>query len=273
MAKTRKNNRGGSSAPRRRRVKSGGISSWYLWIVVGVLILAGLFMLARTLSTAPPTKAILPVLASNRPDLEALTRMVGDIELDSGIAAGLTEELRERYVTVDSLIGLGDWPAALERLPKLPRRPAGEEAAVREEYAGVCHYRAVRPDHALNSLREAAAADSGRDRARQFRLAFAIGYLFQSRGFPDSALAPYATARFFAPADSLDRRLPAVLNNLALAHELTGDTAAALELYDAVTALVDTSVDTRSARVVRDNLRRLARRPRPADDAPADRED
>jgi len=228
------------------------------------VVLVALYGLARTLSTTPPSAVILPILASNSQDLEALTRMVGDIELDSSPTENLPEELAGRLASVDSLIALGEWHPALDRLRRLRRPPEGSAKAVIEEYAGFCHYRSVRPDHALHSFREAMAADSGRDRERQFRLAFAAGYLFQSRGFADSALALYSTARYYAPAppeepDSAPGILAALLNNFGLARETTGDTAAALELYRSAAAMVDTSVDDPGARTVRDNLRRLSR--------------
>jgi len=47
-------------------------------LVGGVVVLVALYGLARTLSTTPPSAVILPILASNSQDLEALTRMVGD---------------------------------------------------------------------------------------------------------------------------------------------------------------------------------------------------
>ena len=258
MAKSQKGSRSsGSARPRKRRLRSDGVSAWYLWVIVGVLVLVGLFMLARIMSTAPPREVILPLLASNPLAIATLTAMVGDIELDSGLTDHLPEELRARLRPVDSLIALGNWPEALEHLRKLPRTDDGETSAVIEEYTGYCLYRSVRPDHALHSFRRARAADSSRDRGRQLRLAFAAGYLFQARGFADSALIAYADARRQAPTDSLDSRLPAVLNNLALAYETTGDTGAAFQLYESVAALVDTNADSPSARVVRDNLRRL----------------
>lgn len=260
MPKSRKPNRKpGNPQPRRPRVRTSGISPLYLWIIVGVLVLAGLLMLARTLSTAPPREVILPVLSSNPLDIEALTDMVGEIELDTVLSEGLDEELKERFRAVDSLIALNDWHEALERLRRMPRTDDGESNAIIEEYNGFCLYRAIRPDHALNSFRKAAAADSGRDPDRQIRLAFAAGYLFQSRGFADSALTVYGTALRFVPADEPVPLSAALYNNLALAYEATGDTAAAVPFYRAAAGLVDTTADTPSARTVRDNLRRTAR--------------
>lgn len=242
---------------RGRRPRPG--NTWYLWIVVAVVVLAGLFMLARTLSIAPPAAVIIPVLASAKPDLETMTRMLGDIDIDPTLAAGMPGDLSDRFRAVDSLIAIHDWPAALELLRRLPRPTTGASKAVIEEYAGYCQYRSASPDRALHSFRQAMAADSSLNAARQFRLAFAAGYLFQSHGYADSALAMYSSVSRFASTDLVAPLRPALVNNLALAHEATGDTARAFELYAEAAALVDTTADTPSARVVRDNLRRLVR--------------
>ncbi|MFO7675435.1 MAG: hypothetical protein R6X12_03855 [bacterium] len=224
--------------------------------MVAVVVLGGLFMLARTLSTAPPPAVIIPVLSSASPDLEAITRMIGDIELP---AAG---QRPQGLVAVDSLLTVRDWPAALERLARMLKPAHGATAAVLHEYVGFCHYHSGSLDRALHSFRQALAADSGHAANRQTRLGFAIGYLFQSRGFADSALESYSAARANLAAtvlDDVDPLLLALYNNLALAHEVTGDTAGALAFYASAAELVDTTADAPSSRTVRDNLRRLAR--------------
>ncbi|MBN2538274.1 hypothetical protein JXB37_08375 [candidate division WOR-3 bacterium] len=243
--------------PDRRRAgkKKREFPGWVLWAIIGVVAVFALVMLARTLTTATNPDIIIPVLASANPDLTALTRMMGDIEPDT---AGFQppEDLAPRFLVVDSLVAERDWPTAIDRLRSLVKPAPADKLAYVHELLGYCYYQSAAPDRALNEFRKEIAA-AGSNSSRQFRAAFCAGYLFQSRGFADSALVFYQQARHFAPEDSADPLLPATLNNLGLAYEATGDSTAALTAYGAAAALLDTTADSRAARVLRDNLRRL----------------
>jgi tetratricopeptide (TPR) repeat protein len=251
MPKSRKN--------RSKRQKKSDLPSWMLWVIGGIVALVMLFILARNISTAPPRAVIIPVLSSANPDLETRTRMLGDVELDRAPVAGMSEENRARFAEIDSLIELRDWPAALNLLPGMLNAVAPDRVTVVHDYLGFCYHQAARPDHALFEFREGMNL-AGSDRPDlQYRLAFCAAYLFQGRGLADSALAFYNLARHYIPADSADPLLPALLNNYGLAQEATGDTVGALAHYLDAARLVDTTADTRDARVVRDNIRRLSR--------------
>lgn len=243
------------SANRRAKPKSE-FPGWVLWVVVGVVVVFALFMLARTLTSSTSTNVIIPYLSASDRDLTALTRMMGEI-LPETAQPDLPEELLPRFRQVDSLLTERNWPAAIERLRGLVKPTPEDKVAVVHELLGFCYHQSASPDRALNEFRLELAAAPG-DSTRQFRAAFCAGYLFQSRGMADSALVLYQQARRFAPGDTAEALVPALLNNLGLAQETLGDTAAALAAYVEAAALVDTGSDSRAARVLRDNLRRLS---------------
>lgn len=245
------------SAPRRTGAKKkSDFPGWVLWVVVGVVVLFALFMLTRTLATSADPNVIIPYLSVNDRDLTALTRMMGEVTPDTA-RSDLPEELLPRFRQVDSLLLEYNWPAAIERLRGLVKPMPGDRVAVVHELLGFCYHRSSSPDRALNEFRLELAAAPG-DSTRRFRASFCAGYLFQSRGLADSALVFYRQARRFAPDDTAEALVPALLNNLGLAQEALGDTAAALASYREAAALLDTATDSRAARVLRDNLRRLA---------------
>lgn len=242
------------NAPRRTKGKSE-FPGWVLWVVVGVVVIFALFMLARTLTSSTNTNVIIPYLSTNDRDLTALTRMMGEILPDT-TRSGLPEELMPRFRAVESLLTERNWPAAIERLRGLVKPTPEDKVALVHELLGFCYHQSASPDRALSEFRMELATAPG-DSTRRFRAAFCAGYLFQSRGMADSALVFYQQARPFAPIDTSQTLVPALLNNLGLAQETVGDTAAALAAYHEAATLVDTTVDSRGARVLRDNLRRL----------------
>ncbi len=244
--------------------RTGGktqVQGIWLWVVVIVVALGVLFMLARTLSSSvvevPPT----PILATANPDLTAITRMLGDIEQDTAGSAFLPEKVRSQSGRVDSIIGERDWPEAIKLLRKLLKEtPSDRTDALSALHAclGFCYHQSSSPDRALNEFRRAldwAGPDAPEFRSR---MAFYAGYLFQRRGFADSAEAYYVTARHLT-SDPFNPLLPALLNNLGAAREALQDTSRALEYYIATARLIDTTADTRSARILKDNIRRLTR--------------
>ncbi len=231
--------------PKRRSTALSGI---WLWVTVAVVVIAALYMLARTLATTtqdvPPT----PFLSIAQRDLALTTRLLGDVTVPAGqpgVPAG-----------VDSLIAGRLWEEAVARIRKQLKgnRPGAPATRMR---LGLCLYNASSPDRALREFR-LVLADSSADPLTLGRAAFNAAYLFQSRGFADSALGYYRRAEE-ASADSADALLPALFNNTGVAFLSVADSAAALERFLRATAHLDTAADNADARILRDNLRRLAR--------------
>ncbi len=248
----------------RRKKSSGGftLSGPWPWVVGGAVVLLLLFFLARTLSTTVSEVAPTPILATANPDLTAMTRMMGDISLDTTRTAGLPDEVLTQFARVDSMMAERSWYDAIEALGRLQKSVPEDKVDVVHDYIGYCQHQAANPDRALREFRKALDA-AGNDTTRA-RMAFCIGYLFQSRGYADSAFAFYDLARHAAPPGSTDVSRPALLNNLGVARETLGDTTAAFGFYREAAALLDTSGADRSARTLRDNLRRTYR---PASDS------
>jgi len=243
---------------RRRSDRRGSVARGpWVWVVGAVVVLVALFFLARTLSTAPTEAPPVPVLANAAPDLTALTRMLGDIGVDSTRAADLPEDVRAQLGRVDSLVTERSWYDAIELLRRLRKSTPPDRAAFLHDYLGYCHHQAAHPDRALLEFRRALEAAGPGDSLLRYRIAFCVGYLFQSRGFADSALAFYSYARGAAHPDSTDPLLPALLNNLGLAREYLKDRAGARELYLEAARHIDTSGTTSTGRTLRDNLRRV----------------
>lgn len=231
----------------------GGIA---MWVVIGIMVVAVLFLLARTLSRTTGEPAPTPILATANQDLISLTRMLGDIEIDTIGLDLVSGDFHAKLEAVDSLIAERNWQDATTNLRKLLKGAPPEDAAWLRAYLGFCFFRAASPDWSLNEYRKALRV-SETGSGLYGRSAFNIGYLFQSRGFADSAEAYYSAARTVMQ-DSTPLKA-AVLNNLGLLRETANDTARARELYAAAAGLVDTSGDTRAARTLRDNLRRVTR--------------
>lgn len=246
MTKHRKREQPG----RRRRQLPG---TW-LWVVIGVAVLAALYFLARTLSRTTAEVPPVPALASANQDLVSLTRMLGDIEPDTAGLDALPEPARARLRVVDSLVADRNWPEAIASLRRLLRSASPEAAAALGCYLGFCYHQTASPDRALAEFRRVLAKGDSCPPLSLGLAAFSCGYLFQARGFADSAVAYYELARRL-PADSV--RLGALLNNLGVACEKLGDAAQARAWYEAATAYIDTTGDSRGARILKENLGRV----------------
>ena len=243
-----------------RKKGKGGFHppGYMLWIVIGVVAVGLIVFLSQLLSRATPPEPLIPVLATANPDLTTMTRMLGDIERDTTAVLGMPGETEEGFRVVDSLIAERNFPDAIERLRKLRKTVPEDKVSVVHDYLGFCYARSASPDRALREFRDVMDEADPESATEQYRAAFCAGYLFQSRGFADSALAFYGHAKHHAAPDTADKMYPALLNNLALSLETSGDTAAALAAYQEAARYVDTTADERRARVLRDNLRRLA---------------
>jgi len=264
MARKKKNRQSKPQPKPKKRKKGSKLQGFWLWIVGGIVVVVALFMLARTLATStghvPPT----PMLSLQSRDLATVTRMLGDIERDTAEVGGLPEEIRTRFEDVDSVIGDGNWPEAIKLLRGLNKSVPEDNLGVYHDYLGFCFYKSASPDYALAEFRSALKT-AGSDPELEARMAFCIGYLFQSRGYADTALVLYDLARQ-ASGEQLQAMwfAPALLNNLGLASEVTGDTARAIELYGAAATLLDTTGTDRASRTLRDNIRSLSDWKQPA---------
>ncbi len=230
----------------------------YLWIIGGVVVVAFLFMLTRTLSTAVDRTVMIPILSNAGSSLTTLTRTMGDVEPPVFDRAALPDKMHEGLKQVDSLVAERDWLEAGELLRKLVKPASPDNAGPIHGYLGFCYHKAAGPDRALAEFRTALDESESEDVELRSQLAFCAGYLFQNYRYPDSALVYYATARSLL-RDSTAALLPALLNNIGLANETLGDTAAAIDYYRDAAGLIDTSASDREARTLRDNLRHLAR--------------
>lgn len=228
----------------------------YPWIIGGAVGIAALAWLALILSRATPEVPPAPVLVSAKTDLKLLTRMLGDVTLDTGATAAIPEKLGPEFARVKTATAQRDWQQAAGLLKKLLPRLSGQAVMLAHDWRGFCFYQAASPDLALAEFRQALSAET--DAGLAARAGFNIGYLFQSRGFSDSAADYYAAAQPLV-ARAAPELLPELLNNLGLARERLADSSRALDSYLAAAQFIDTAADDPSSRVLRDNVRRLKR--------------
>lgn len=235
--------------------KKGGLripAKYTTWLVVGVVGAVVAYLLVSSLSRPPAKPGPVPLLSTVSQDLVSITRMLGDVALDSTFQASLPPDAAPEFATVDSLLRQRSFDGALRRLQAIGRKRAPGLAGPLHAYLGLTRHYSGNPDHALEAFRTAADSAEG---ALAPWAEFAAGYLFQSRGFQDSAIAWYGRA--LARLDSLSPLAPVVQNNVGVAWETLKDIDQARTHLEAAVALFDTLDTTRAARVVRDNLRRL----------------
>jgi tetratricopeptide (TPR) repeat protein len=136
-----------------------------------------------------------------------------------------------------------------------------ESAAIRA-YMAFCDYEAGNLDRSLQHFRKSLAADSSPTGIAP-RLQFSIGWMFQSRGYQDSAIAYYTRARRTLP-DSARLLKSEAANNAGVAYEVLKDTSAAAGMYREAAALLDTISYPKEAKTIRENMARAeAGRARP----------
>jgi len=228
--------------------RSTSLSGIWLWVTVGVVVLAALYMLARTLATSTQEAPPLPFLTLAREDLGVKMRMLGDVAVPAGQDPALA--------AVDSLIALQSWQDAAARIRRLTKSKKQQTPALRMRL-GLCLYKVTSLDRSLAEFRRA-LADPAADSEALARAEFNSAFLFQSRGYADSSVVHYARARRLI-ADSLDPLLPAVLNNTGVAYDALKDTAAARQSLLSAAAYIDTAADRTESQVLRDNLRSVGR--------------
>ena len=152
-----------------------------------------------------------------------------------------------------------DMEKAIKRIKGLRKSVPDDNVGVYHDYLGFCYHKSASPDRALAEFRTGLETVGPANPDLEARMAFCMGYLFQTRGFADSALAMYTHAQHAMGEQAVTEPItPAMLNNNALAREATGDTAGAIEMYGAAAMLLDTTGTDRASRTLRDNIRRLS---------------
>jgi len=228
------------------------------WGIVGVVVAVLVVLVVGGLTRPPAEPAPIPLLVPAKPDLISITRMLGDVKLDSTTRALFPAELDVRLAGPDSLYAQRRWYDALAALSKTLGRATRPESAAIRAYMAFCQYGADNLDRSLQSFRKSLAADSGPAGIAPV-VEFSIGWLFQSRGFQDSAVAYYSLARRVRP-DSARLLKAQAANNAGAAYEVLNDTAAAGAAYREAAALLDSTAFPREAKTVRENLVRLTSR-------------
>lgn len=245
---------------RKERPKKKFRLSWDViqWVVVGIVAAFMGFFLIRALVSRPTDTPPIPFVTQQQPDLIALTRTLGEINLDSTTRSMFPAELASRLPTIDSLVAERRFNEAVEGLQRHLRRATPAETAAIRAYLGYCYLQTTAYDLALMHWRKARVIAVQALPGLVPWLDFAIGFLFGSRSLPDSALASY---RRIPPGAvvPVGYGRPGVLNNTGVALELLGDSTAAARLYlEARTALGPEHLP-RAAEVIAENISRLAR--------------
>jgi len=228
------------------------------WAIVGVVAVVLIVLVVGALSRPPTEPAPAPLLSNARNDLISMTRMLGDVALDSSTRSLFPSELDARLVGPDSLFAQRRWYDALAALSKTFKGATRPESAAIRAYMAFCDYEADNPDRSLQYFRKSLAADSSPSGIAP-RLAFSIGWMFQSRGYQDSAIAYYSRARRALPDSALLLKAEAA-NNAGVAHEVLKDTSAAGGAFREAAALLDTITYPKESKTIRENLARLTSR-------------
>ena len=227
------------------------------WGIVGIVAAALIALVVQALSRPAAEPAPVPLLTDARTDLISVTRMLGDVTLDSSTRSSFPAEMNARFAGPDSLFAQRRWYDALTALSKEFKGATRPESAALHAYMALCQFEADNLDRALQSFRKSLAADSSA--AFASRIAFFVGWMFQSRGFQDSAVSYYARALRALPDSARLLRAQAA-NNAGAAYEVLKDTAASGSAYREAVALLDTIVYPKESRTVRENMARAARR-------------
>jgi len=228
------------------------------WVIVGVVVVVLIVLVVGALSRPPAEPAPIPLLSTAKGDLISMTRMLGDVTLDSSTRALFPSELRARFVGPDSLFAQRRWYDALTALDKVLKGATRPESAAIRAYMAFCDYEADNLDRSLQHFRKSLAADSSPSGIAP-RLQFSIGWMFQSRGYQDSAIAYYSRVRQALP-DSARLLRASTVNNAGAAYEVLKDTSSAAAAYNEAAALLDTIVYPKETKTIRENLARLTNR-------------
>ena len=226
------------------------------WGIVAVVVVALVVLVLGALTRPPAEPAPVPLLSTAKPDLISITRMLGDVKLDSSTRALLPAELGARFAGPDSLYAQRRWYDALTALNKMLSRATRPESAAIRAYMAFCWYDADNLDRSLQSFRKSLTEDPNPTGIAPL-LAFSIGWMFQSRGYQDSAVAYYSRTLRALP-DSVRLLKASAANNAGAAYEVLKDTAAAGDAYREAEALLDSAAYPKETKTIRENLARAA---------------
>jgi tetratricopeptide (TPR) repeat protein len=231
-------------------------SSVMQWGIVGVVAVVLVVLVVGALSRPPAEPAPIPILSTAKIDLISVTRMLGDVTLDSGTRALFPGELGVKLAGPDSLFAQRRWYDALTALNRMLSGATRPESAAIRAYMAFCDYEADNLDRSLQHFRKSLAADPNPNGLAP-RLAFAMGWMFQSRGYQDSAVAYYTRALQALP-DSARLLKASAANNAGAAYEVLKDTAEAGGAYREAATLLNTITYPKESKTIRENLARLA---------------
>jgi len=251
--------------PKKFRIPSSVVQ----WGIVGVVAVILVVLVVGALTRPPAEPAPIPLLANAKNDLVSMTRMLGDVTLDDSTHEVLRRRLGSRLAGPDSLFSERRWYDALTALAKMLARATRPESAAIQTYMAFCQFQADNLDRALQSFRKSLALDTS-PAGMASRLRFSVGWMFQSRGFQDSAVAYYSRVRLpwesdearaagEAAPDSVRLLGAEAANNAGVAYAVLKDTAAAEAALLEAAALLDTAAYPKQARTIRENLARLTR--------------
>jgi len=238
--------------PKRKFRVPAGVTQW---LIVGIVVAILVVLVVGALSRPPAEPAPIPMLVSAKTDLISVTRMLGDVSLDSSTRALFPGELDARLAGPDSLFAQRRWYDALAALGTMLKHATRPESAAIRAYMGFCDYEAENLDRSVQHFRKSLSADSSPAGIAP-RIQFSIGWLFQNRGYQDSAIAYYSRALRAIP-DSVQLLRAQAANNAGVAYEVLKDTSAAAGMYHEATAELDTIVYPRELMTIRENLARL----------------
>jgi tetratricopeptide (TPR) repeat protein len=227
------------------------------WGLVGIVAAVLIVLVGRSLLRPPGEPAPIPLLSTAKTDLISLTRMLGDVALDTATRAQFPEGLNARLTGPDTLVAQSRWFDAVNALlPMLKGMTAAESAAV-FAYAAVCQYEAANLDNSLHMFRKSMKTGGQSPVSRLGPwVAFNVAFLFQSRGYQDSAIAWYARARRMLGSSTSPLRAHSA-NNVGVAYEVLRDTlAAGAALREALT-LLDSIACPKETKTARKNLMRI----------------
>jgi tetratricopeptide (TPR) repeat protein len=227
------------------------------WAVVGVVGAAILFLAINALTRPAPEPAPAPFLTNAHDDVIGLTRMLGDVVLDSATRAKFPASIEPKLKGPDTLFGQKRWYDALNALQALFGKATPAESVALNAYMAIGFTAAASEDRAVVRFRKVLAKDPTPAGLGPWA-AFNAGFLYQKRGFQDSAVAYYSRARDMLSASTGFLRA-ASLNNLGVAIENLKDPAGAKAAYSEAAVYVDTLTGQKDLKTIRENLARVQR--------------
>ncbi|MEO0085478.1 MAG: hypothetical protein ABIK37_02475 [candidate division WOR-3 bacterium] len=243
--------------------RKSSLNNVWVWVVGGVVVAAMLFMVARTMSSAPAPPAPPQRVDPAKTDVSAYTQMVGEPCLDTTFRHSISGLNATAFVQIESMVRNRELRDAIARMQRMLVRTqrSSPERALLHGYVAACEYELANPNAVLvNLLKGFALADTTDSSVAELKawLGFQAGWLFQYHGLTDSAREYYSQALQTAPTAS--RLRPWLLNNLGVTMEATGDTVGAAEAYRSAAAAIDTTQANRTTNRILNNLRRLSAR-------------